>query len=215
MPDTDDKNQSALTIIGRAAFIVWASLFANIVATPSFAATATYVSPASMTEADRIALGASGDSAGYLVPLGNTLELVFDNPFATSSGDNVTIFTLPPPPRGFARAWVSFGVYNGGSPTIVTRRNLRAGRTLSISSLFDDGCSVFGGCDFIAITTFRARRGATGVEVDYVMVDGEVVEVTSPTPEPRTWALMILGFIATAMRLKHVRKRKPSALALA
>ncbi|MBT8472315.1 MAG: hypothetical protein HKN14_06565 [Marinicaulis sp.] len=215
MSDNGEKNLNASTMTGRAVFVAWAILCAGSIATPSFAATASYVSPASMTEAERIALGTSGDSAGYLIPLDSTLELVFDDPFATSSGENVTIFSLPPPPRGFARAWVSFGVYNDGSPTIVRRRNMRAGSPLSISSLFDDGCSVFGGCDFISITTHRARRGAPGVEVDYVTVDGEVVEVTSPTPEPQTWALMILGFVATAMRLKHVRKQKKPDLVLA
>jgi len=173
---------------------------------PARAETATYVAPAFLDQPTLTALSTSGDSAGALLGLGETLALVFDNLFATTrADDSVSIFTLAPD-NGWARASVRFGVYNYGAPTIVFSRNIRAGRTLTINNLFNRGCSAFGGCDYIEILTTRLRGGANGVEVDYVDVNGAVTTVTAPTPEPASWALMILGFCLIAWRLKAARR---------
>lgn len=171
------------------------------------AETATFVMPSSLSTTEINALSTAGDSTGVFLGLFETLALVFDTPFATDRGQNVSIFSQAPA-NGNVRFTVSIGVYNGGTPTIVQSRNLRAGNTFSRNNLFQQGCSAFGGCDYIEITTNRTNAGATGAEIDYVAIEGEVTEVTSPTPEPSTWALMIAAFTLTGWRLKAMRKTK-------
>ena len=174
---------------------------------PALSMTATYSEPAVMDPADMAALSVQGDNTGYLIGLNQTLGIVLDAPVAANSTTNVTIFTLPPA-SGTARARVRIGTYNNGSPTFVASRNLQAGHTLDVSNIFQSGCQLLGGCDYIEITTTFTRRGAQGVEIDYILVDGELVEVTGAQPEPGVWALLIIGFAGTAMRLKSLRRRR-------
>ena len=169
------------------------------------ASTATYVMPNDLTESEVTALSTAGDSSGVFLGQSQTLALVFHTPFATQNGQNFSIFTVPPS-TGRVQFRISFGIYNGGAPTFAWSGNFNAGGTFSADNLFDRGCSAFGGCDYIEITTRRTNRGATGAEVDYVSVEGEVTEVTSPTPEPSTWALMISGFALIGWRLKAMRR---------
>lgn len=150
------------------------------------------------------ALSTANDNAGQLIPLDEWISLLFAQPFGVSKSDTVSIFTLAPA-TGSARLTVSFGSYNNGSPIFLLTQNVNAGATLTVSNLFQRGCSALGGCDFIFITTTRQRGGAPGAVVDYVSVNGETTEVTAPTPEPSTWALMILGFAGLAGRLKSRR----------
>ena len=169
------------------------------------ARTATYVAPASIAPGPLAALSTKGDKAGYVVGLDQTLALVFDQRFGGIKGsDKITVFTLAPS-QGDARAIVSFGVYNNGSPIIVRAHSVNAGSSLTISNLFQLGCAIFQGCNYISITTDRARKGAAGTTIDYIDVNGEVTDVTAPTPEPSVWALMIVGFVAVAWRLKTAR----------
>lgn len=174
-------------------------------ASHAHAATAEYVAPDSLTSMDLAALSSDGDGAGYLVGLNQTLAIQLDTPVGVTNGGSVTVFSLPPD-TGVARGVLRVGRYNGGAPDIVASRNCRAGNDRSINNLFNRGCGILGGCDYIEIFTRRTRRGAGGVEVDYIVVDGEVIEVTSPSPEPSTWALMILAFAGIAIRLKTVRR---------
>ncbi len=171
----------------------------------ALAATATFVTPTSMTATDQTALSAQGDSAGFLVGRNQTLGILLDTAIGVTSGGSVSVFTLSPE-LGRAHARIRVGNYNGGSPVFATSRNVRAGRNRTFNNVFHRGCGLLGGCDYIEIITNRTRRGAAGVEVDYVVVDGEVVMVTGPTPEPSTWVLMIIGFVAVAWRLKHLRR---------
>ena len=138
------------------------------------------------------------------------LAIVLDTPIGVTSGGSVSVFTLPPG-SGNARATIRIGSYNAGSPQIVFSRNVRAGQVRNLNNLFNRGCGILGGCDYIEIITTRVRRGAAGVSVDYIEVDGQLVQVTSPTPEPATWALMILGFTITAYRLKALRRARRTA----
>ncbi len=172
------------------------------------AVTATFTDPAAMTDDDRVALSTSGDGEGFLIGLNQTLGLLFDAPILTNAGDSLTVFTLPPA-SGVARARILIGAYNNGAPIFVRGRNVIAGgsRTINANASLRNGCRLLGGCDYIAIITTRTRRGAAGVEVDYVVVDGEVVEVASPTPEPTTWALMIVAFAGVAARMKTLRRK--------
>lgn len=173
---------------------------------PAAARTAIFVSPETVDPASLGAVSTAGDSAGLAVGLNQTFALLFAEPFGVvSQADNITIFTLTPP-LGDARATVSFGFYNNGAPIIVRSRNVNSGNSVSVGNLFQQGCAVFGGCDYIAITTTRARNGAQGVVIDYIDVNGEATEVTAPTPEPSAWALMIVGFAGMAWRLKRARR---------
>jgi hypothetical protein len=168
------------------------------------ARTATFDSSQPYVPGPMTSLSTASDGAGVFVGFNQWISLLFDQPFGVSRSDTVSIFTLPPT-VGDARFTISFGRYNGGSPVFADTRQVNAGNTLTINNLFQRGCAALGGCDFILITTTRARHGATGATVDYVSVNGEVTEVTAPTPEPSTWAMMILGFAAIAWRLKVQR----------
>ncbi len=172
--------------------------------TAALARTATFDASTPYAPGPMLALSTAGDGAGALVTLGEWISLLFTQPFGVSRSDTVSIFTLAPP-VGDARLTISFGRYNNGSPIFVDTKSVNAGNTLTVNNLFQQGCSALGGCDFIFITTTRQRRGATGATVDYVSVNGETTEVTAPTPEPSTWAMMILGFAAVAWRLKAYR----------
>jgi hypothetical protein len=183
-------------------------LAAAFCAGTAHARTATYVAPADIDDRSLYALNHAGDKKGFLVGLNQILAIVFDAKFASvKNADTISIFTLAPS-VGTAKLTISFGVWNNGAPIIVsTTNNLNAGQTLNLGNLFQSGCSVFGGCDYIAITTKSTTKGAAGAVVDHVDVNGQIVEIASPTPEPTTWALMILGFCAVAARLKAARRR--------
>lgn len=168
------------------------------------AATATFVSSTTPGANDLTTLSTAGDNDGPLVTLGEWIGLVFSQPFGVSKTDSVSIFTLAPP-AGTARLTISFGVWNGGSPIFIESKIVNAGGSLSTANLFQKGCSAFGGCDFIQITTTRQRNGAPGAYIDYVDINGQTTTVTAPTPEPAAWMLMILGFFAIAARLKSLR----------
>lgn len=166
--------------------------------------TAVYVEPDEISDGDLFAISTEGDEQGFLLGLNETFAIVLDTPFSVNTRDRVSIFTLSPP-TGVARGQVRFGSYNNGSPIIIASRNFRSGNTVNVNNLLQTGCQLLGGCDYIEITTTRTRRGAAGVEVDYVVVDGQVVEIASPSPEPSTWALMIIAFVGIAARLKTAR----------
>ena len=167
------------------------------------ARTATYDANTPFTPGYMTALSTAGDKAGQFVTLGKWMSLLFAQPFGLSKTDTVSIFTLAPP-AGSGTFTISFGRYNNGRPVYADTRTLVAGSALTINNLFQKGCSALGGCDFIFITTSKTK-GATGATIDYVSVNGDVTEVTAPTPEPSVWALMIIGFGAAAWRLKNQR----------
>ena len=176
----------------------------SFAATPANAATATFVGGSQPDPDALAALSSSGDNSGLTFGAGETFGIVFDQPFATSRTDTISIFTLPPD-QGRARITVRFGLYNNGSPSFVSQIRLNSGQDRSIGNLFNRGCRVFGGCDYIEFAINRLRGGATGAEVDYVDVNGDVVAVAAPTPEPGIWSLMILAFAAIGWRAKSLR----------
>ena len=171
------------------------------------AATATFAQPTGVDAASAASISSDTDNAGVIVGLGESIGLLFDQPIGVSRSVNnsVSLFTLAPV-TGNARATIRFGSYNGGTPLIAFSRNFRSGQQRNFNRLFQRGCSLFGGCDYIEITTTRTVRGAAGVEIDYVEVDGRLVAVAAPTPEPSTWALMIAAFSMIALRLKFLRQ---------
>ena len=195
---------------------------------PSFtsnvrAETATFIS-SSLADSETLStLSTQGDSEGFLVGEGQSLRLLFDTPFATSRRDRVSIFTLADTlPGGIARGAIRIGVYNAGDIQIVRSFNFVSGRRRNLNNLFRRGCGELGGCNFIEIVTRRTTGSAEGVHVDYVTINGEVVSVIAPAPEPQIWAMMILGFVIVGWRLKQIRRvqldpdiacRQPASLA--
>jgi hypothetical protein len=181
------------------------AMFALSLPTAAKAATAVFSSSTAYPTGTAGALSTAGDSAGALVSLNNWIGLLFAAPFGASRSDTVSIFSVAPT-VGNARLTISVGRYNGGTPTYVDTRSVNAGNALTFTNLFQQGCAALGGCDFLYITTTRQRAGAPGATVDYLSVNGGVVTVTEPAPEPSTWALLILGFIALAWRLTARRR---------
>lgn len=179
---------------------------ACVVSAPASAATATFIEPSSIGASDLDALSAAGDGGGFLIALGETLAILLDPAIAADTENSISIFSAAPA-NGTAFATIRIGSYNNGSPEFVASRNFKAGNSVNIGNLLQNGCQLLGGCDYIEIVTTRTTKGAAGVEIDYVTVDGEVVAVTSPTPEPATWALMIVAFAGLAARLKARRRR--------
>ena len=199
------RRLTEISSLVRVAALVAAAMIAF--AQPARAATATYDSSMPYTPGAMTDISTAGDGLGQLVPLGEWISLLFSQPFGVTKSDTVSIFTLAPP-SGTARFAISFGSYNNGSPIFADTRIVNAGGALTVNNLFQRGCAALGGCDYIFITTTRQTGAAPGATVDYVSVNGQVTDVAAPTPEPATWALMIMGFAGVAWRLKALRRAR-------
>ena len=179
--------------------------------TPTRAYAASFaVEPSDIGEGALNALSDDTDGAGFLLGTGQTLGIVLDPSQVIGRNNTVSIFTVPPS-SGFAINLVRFGQYNAGAPVFAANAFFVAGSSFSASQGVRNRCELLGGCDYIEIFNWFNVGGAPGVEVDYIAVDGQTVQVTSPTPEPATWAMMIIGFIAVAWRLKATRRKSLSA----
>ncbi|MEL6112372.1 MAG: PEP-CTERM sorting domain-containing protein [Pseudomonadota bacterium] len=189
-------------------------LLFGVCALPAAAETATFVSPATLSPNEIGAVSTRGDREGVTVSRSASLQLLFNEPFGATLGDRISIFTLRPDSAfSFAIGTVRVGVYDNGNVTYLGQGNFLSGRRVNISNLFRGGCGAFGGCNFIEILTQRTGGGAEGVRVDYVQLNGEVVSVAAPTPEPSSWALMIAAFGVVAWRCKTTRNRFTQAAA--
>lgn len=193
--------------------VVAAALVPLVVGTAAAQArTASFLAPDSLAPAEIAAISTSGDGLGLAIGLGQTFAILFSEPLGlVRNSDSISIFTLAPS-TGDARGTISIGAYNNGSPIILRSRNINSGNSVSIGNLFQLGCAQIGGCDYVTITTDRARDGAQGVVLDYIDVNGEVTEILAPAPGLRTWAMMILGFLGLAARLKLGRRATRSHL---
>lgn len=173
------------------------------------AETATFTSSATLSDGEIAALSSAGDMAGAVLALNQSLTLLFDQPFGTQRSDTLTIATLTQPGSGSSLFSIRVGVYNNGSPITVFSRDIaRAGNTIEIGNLFNNGCAAFGGCDFVEIVTTRTTRDQAGAEIDYVDINGQVVGVVAATPEPAVWLMMIAAFALIAWRAKRLRTAK-------
>lgn len=190
-----------LLIIIASCFFLWPH--------QAFARSATFTSPSTLSEQELLALSTSGDNAALTVATSQSLQLLFDEPFGVTSSDSVSIFTLPVENRGaFAGGTIRIGVFENGVARTVFSRNFQSAQRVNVNNLFRRGCGSLGGCNFIEIVTRVTRGDAEGVRIDYIQINGEVVSVTAPTPEPEVWALMILGFGAIAWRAKTLRLQR-------
>ena len=197
----------------RTLFIIAVALL-SLSMLPAKAATATFTAP-QPNPGDVVG---APDNQGVIVPVGATVGLVFDETFAAGAGDSITVFrTL----TTLANATFSFGVYNGGAPTIVHSvtgvlfgASFNRGGAGALS-----GCSAFGGCDYLEITTNAAFFGAPGFGLDAVsfnnaaatpaFLTGAFNPVAAASPEPSVWLMMIMAFAIVGWRLKIERRRQP------
>ena len=180
-------------------------LFLMLVSAPAQAATAMFTSP----QANPEDVAGTNDFSGLLVAPGESVALVIDTPFAVNAGDSVTIFRTVFP---FTTATIRIGSFNNGTPIIFETINSGFfGIFNTITGLAAAGCGAVGGCDFIEITT---TGGAPfGLDAIAFQPAGGGVEfltaVTNPiaaaTPEPNSWALMLMAFTLIAWRLKARR----------
>ncbi len=196
--------------MNRMTLIILAGL-AGFFAAHTHAATATFANPDAYTTAGALALSAD-DGETYTVARDSALELVTDIGFATSApNDSLAVFTALPSPFGLALGRIEVGVFQNGVSSVLASTTFFSGQQIIASNLFGNQCDNFGGCNFLRIVTLFDVPQDEGVRVDYITIDGQVVHVSAPAPEPEVWVLMILGFWAVAFRLKQVRRRAKSA----
>lgn len=183
-------------------------------AMPALADTAVFTEPVS---GDPGSVAGNADGAGVSVAPSQTVGLLFSTPFALFEADgftpvnnNVTIFALSD--FGSALATISFGRYNNGNPVFFHAQTFNApatGADVEFGFLAFVGCGVAGGCDFIQISGLGGFGGSSGFILDAITFsDVALSSVTATTPEPGMWALMIIGFVLMARRLKHLRYHK-------
>ncbi|MCI5048264.1 MAG: hypothetical protein MRY59_12245 [Aquisalinus sp.] len=67
-----------------------------------------------------------------------------------------------------------------------------------------DFCVSIGGCDTFIVYNFESGRS---IQIDSVDLTANMV---AATPEPGTWAMMLLGFILVAWQLKVAKRRRQS-----
>lgn len=84
-----------------------------------------------------------------------------------------------------------FSALNNRAVTLAAGVNL-----LPVSAAQSAFCTGLGGCDVFVVQAFG---GGTSFGLDSAL---------GPNPEPSAWALMILGFIGVAGRLKMLRQRR-------
>jgi hypothetical protein len=81
---------------------------------------------------------------------------------------------------------------------------LRFGPKFATPDNCDAGCQVFGGSGLISTGNYYLNiAGSAGITAGY---GGDLAVITSPVPEPSTWAMMLLGFCGLAWF--GVRKRR-------
>lgn len=186
--------------------------------TAANADTATFVTP--ITGNPATVAGAS-DGTGVLVSPGATVGLLFSEAFAlfdsngSAINNDVSIFALSD--FGSALATVRFGQYNNGTPNFVFTQQINpqpGGAEINLNFLAFVGCGAIGGCDFIEFTGVDNFGGSSVILDAIAFSDVSLLSVTSATPEPGMWALMLLGFFLVALRLKHARYAESSAYLL-
>ncbi len=186
------------------------------------AESATFTTPVS---GDAGAVANAPDGAGVLVGTNETVGLLFETPFGQLVQDgpfnvvpfnnNVSIFTLSD--VGGAVASVSFGrLGDNGVVDFFHSQDLsttNSSTAVDFNFLAFVGCGNVGGCNFIQFTTNSAFNGAQGAVLDAITFsDVPLSFVTSSTPEPATWGLMIIGFGFLASRAKFARRKQRLAL---
>ena len=179
--------------------------------TSAAAGTAYFTSDAEiLTDADYQTLS-SANSDPYLIGSGDTLFIELQDPFATSSANELLTLYYTNGGNRRRSIGINFGYeLNGVMQWAFTRPqffNVRGSGSISIFG-FSNFCSVAGGCTFISLT--GGQRG-NGFGLDAVAVNGQILSAAAPTPEPGIWSLMIAGFILVGVKLKHDKRQLGSS----
>lgn len=149
------------------------------------------------------ALGFPNGSAALLAP-GGDIVLQFASPLTGAAVSPVLL-----PVVGFNILAVSIGEVISGIPTfsgefVLVDDGTGAALSADLTSLCS-GVSA-AGCSLLRVRNAGSLFGSTGA-----LLDG--LSGVTAAPEPSVWALMILGFIGTAWRLKSARRsstKRPS-----
>lgn len=154
----------------------------------------------------------AADKTGYGLDTGEVITFSTDTPFATTIGDSITVYHYSTAPFGtlFSIRWG----YRDTDGTVL----YRSGPFVDYSTTGDSStiswanwsCAAYGGCNFIEITGISG-----GLTVDAIAVNGTMVSVAAPTPEPGTWVLMALGFVGIGYQLKRRRRARKEAVSYA
>lgn len=151
---------------------------------------------------------AAVDGDGYFVPRGQTLVVELATAFATNNFDQILNIYYSNPNRGRRLLGINFGYeVNGVVQWVLATPQFfqtRGNGTLNLTG-FANSCSVAGGCTYLS---FTAGSQGNGVVVDALGINGQILtpgQAAAPTPEPGTWALILLGFAAIAWRLKTTK----------
>lgn len=195
-----------MTMLARLIII---ALAAALSAAPARAATTVY--PVAVFSSSGVtnpgnALGAANGTAA-LINAGGNIVLQYASPL---SGAGLSAAVLPV--TGFNVLAVSIGELISGVATfsgefVLVDNGSGTALTGDLSSLCS-GVSA-SGCSLLRVRNAGSLLGSTGIALDTV---GGFSAVTA-APEPAAWALMILGFIGTAWRLKSARQagaRRPA-----
>lgn len=171
---------------------------AALSAMPAKAATTIYASSvfsSSSTLNPGQALGLPNSAEGLVQPLGD-IVLKYAYPL---TGASISTYLLPT--AGFNVLAVSIGEVIGGIATFsgeFVMVDSGVGGTLTADLTSHCASVSAAGCSLLRIRNAGSLLGSAGVRLD-------AVSGVTTAPEPAVWALMIVGFIATAMRLKSVR----------
>lgn len=142
------------------------------------------------------ALGTANASAALIAPFGD-IVLQFGMPL---SGGGVAATLLPV--AGFNILAVSIGEVIGGIATFSGEFVLvDAGGGGTLNANLTTACAGVSasGCSLLRVRNAGSLLGSTGIQLD-------AISGVTTAPEPSVWALMILGFVGTAWRLKSARK---------
>jgi hypothetical protein len=188
-----------MAMLARIAIVLAA---AAISAMPARAATSIFpisVFSSSGTTNPGNALGAA-DGAAALVVSGGDIVLQYGLPL---TGGGIAAAVLPLAAGANILA-VSIGEVIGGIATfsgefVIVDSGVGGVLNGDLSAL----CSGVSptGCSLLRVRNAGSLFGSTGVQLD-------AISGVTTAPEPAVWALMILGFVGTAMRLKSVRRHQ-------
>ena len=152
------------------------------------------------------------DGTGYSLAEDGSLTIKFTDLFATDSNDSFTLFHYSTAPFGNLISF-SWG-YMDASGSVLYQSSAQypyaqtGGNSFSVGYAYW-GCSASAGagCNFIQI-----NGDTSGYTLDAVSLNGAIVQMVAapPTPEPSTWALMVLGFAGLGLQLKRSKPSRQS-----
>lgn len=186
---------------------------AGLTAVPASAETATFVTP--VTNGDPVSLLMAGNSAGVVSTPGQSIGVLFSQPFATYAPDGFTPINNSVSLAFFTDIGVSvgniaFGRLDNGVFRSIHDQNFSTrsgGVEIDFNFLAFVGCGVNDGCNYFQVTTTANAGGSSTIFLDAANFNGVELSqlVAASTPEPQIWILMIAAFAITGWQLKRRR----------